>query len=154
MPTTGRGGVHTWLYCLLVASLLTSCTRSHVPPPAPAPRPLPPDTTPVPDFRVEYGTATWYGRERHGRRTANGEIFDSDKLTAAHRTAPLDTYARVTNLANGRTVWVRINDRGPAIKKHVLDLSYAAARQLGMVHAGITRVKIEFLAPGRLPPSS
>ena len=145
--------MRTLLYCLLVVSLLTSCTRPHAPPPAPAPPPFPPDPTPIPDLRVEYGTATWYGRERQGRRTASGEIFDSDRLTAAHRTAPLGIYARVTNLANGRTVWVRINDRGPAIEKHMLDLSYAAARQLGMVRAGIARVKVEFLPPGRLPPS-
>jgi rare lipoprotein A len=145
MPTTGQGGVRRWLYCLLVATLLTSCARPQVPPPAPVP--------PLPDSHVEYGIATWYGRERQGRRTANGEIFDSDKLTAAHRTAPLGVYARVTNLANGQMVWVRINDRGPAIKTRILDLSYAAARQLGMVHDGATRVRIEFLAPGRLPPS-
>jgi rare lipoprotein A len=153
MLTTERSGARRWLYCLLVASLLASCTRSQAPPPAPTPPSFPPDTAPVPDSRVEYGTATWYGRERQGRRTANGELFDSDKLTAAHRTAPLGIYARVTNLTNRRMVWVRINDRGPAIEKHILDLSYAAAQQLGMVRAGITRVKIEFLAPGRLPPS-
>src|SRR5262245_24659525 len=93
------GGMHTLLYCLLVAGLLTSCARRHVPPPTPAPSPppSPPDTTPVPDFHVEYGTATWYGRERQGRRTASGESFDRTKLTAAHRTARLGTYARVTN---------------------------------------------------------
>jgi rare lipoprotein A len=74
-------------------------------------------------------------------------------LTAAHRTAPLGIYARVTNLANGQMVWVRINDRGPAIKTRILDVSYAAAHQLGMVRDGVTRVKIEFLAPGRRPPT-
>src|SRR5215472_12100490 len=90
--------------------------------------------------------ASWYGRERHGRRTASGEIFDSNQLVAAHRTAPFGTYALVTNLANGRTVQVRINDRGPAVAGRVVDLSYAAARQLDMVYVGVTRVKIEFLA--------
>jgi rare lipoprotein A len=150
-------GIRTLLYCLLVTNLLTSCTRPHVPPlplTPPAPSPSPPDRAPVPALQIESGTASWYGRERQGRRTANGEMYDSEQLTAAHRTAPFGTYARVTNLANGRTVWVRINDRGPAIAKHVLDLSYAAARQLGMVRAGITRVNVEFLAPGLMPPPS
>lgn len=153
MTRGGAGGVRVVLYCLLVVGLCTSCTRPRTPPPVPAPPPLPPDIAPVPE-RIEYGTATWYGQERRGRRTANGEIFDSDQLTAAHRTARLGTYARVTNLANGRSVWVRINDRGPAMVRHILDLSYAAARQLDMVRDGIAHVKVEFLAPAHLPPSS
>jgi peptidoglycan lytic transglycosylase len=95
---------------------------------------------------MQYGLASWYGRERHGRRTASGEIFDSNQLVAAHNTAPFGTYALVTNLANGRTVQVRINDRGPAVAGRLIDLSYAAARQLDMVHVGVTHVKIEFLA--------
>ena len=128
------------LCCLLVASLLTSCTRRHVS--------LAVSTPPVPGLRVQYGLASWYGRERQGQRTASGELYDSTQLTAAHRTAPLGTYALVTNLDNGRTVRVRINDRGPAVGERMLDLSYAAARQLGMVRVGVTRVKVEFLAPG------
>ena len=132
----------TLLHCLVVASLMTSCTRRSIPPPATVPsRPAPPG----PDLRIEYGLASWYGRERHGKRTASGEIYESDKLTAAHRTAPFGTYARVTNLANGRSVEVRINDRGPAIGRRVLDLSYAAARQLDMVRTGVVRVKVEWL---------
>ena len=100
----------------------------------------------MPSLRIQYGLASWYGRERHGRRTASGEIFDSNQLVGAHRTAPFGVYALVTNLANGRTVQVRINDRGPAVAGRVVDLSYAAARRLDMVHVGVTRVKVEFLA--------
>jgi len=138
--------VRTLLRCLLIASLLTSCTRQHVSAPAATP--------PVPALRIQYGLASWYGRERQGQRTASGELFDSAQLTAAHRTAPLGTYALVTNLDNGRTVWVRINDRGPSTGERVLDLSYAAARQLGMVRTGVTRVKVEFLGPSRPLPAS
>ena len=131
--------MHTLLQCLLVTGLVVSCTsRSAVPPPT-AP-------SSAPSLRIQYGLASWYGREQHGRRTASGEIFDSNQLVAAHRTAPFGTYALVTNLANGRTVQVRINDRGPAVAGRVIDLSYAAARQLDMVHVGVTRVKVEFLA--------
>jgi rare lipoprotein A len=131
--------VRTLLWCLLVASLLTSCTRQHVSPP--------PSTPPVPGLRIQYGLASWYGHERHGQRTASGELYDSTQLTAAHRKAPLGIYALVTNLDNGRTVRVRINDRGPATRERMLDLSYAAARQLGMVRVGVARVKVEFLIP-------
>jgi rare lipoprotein A len=138
--------VRTLLRCLLVASLLTSCTRQPSPPSVPAP--------PAPGRHIQYGLASWYGREWYGQRTASGEIYDSGQLTAAHRTAPLGTHALVTNLENGRTVRVRINDRGPASVGRVLDLSHAAARQLGMVRDGVVRVKIEFLTPPRPLPSS
>jgi hypothetical protein len=140
-----HGWMCTLLRCLLIIGLVVSCTsRSAVPPPT-VPY-LAPDATPMPSLRSQYGLASWYGRERHGRRTASGEIFDSNQLVAAHRTAPFGTYALVTNLANGRTVQVRINDRGPAVAGRVVDLSYAAARQLDMVHVGVTRVKVELLA--------
>jgi len=141
-----KAQVRTLLRCLLVASLLTSCTGRHVAPPA--------STPPVPDRRIQYGLASWYGQERQGQRTASGEIYNSAQLTAAHRTAPFGTYALVTNLANGRTVRVRINDRGPTPGERVLDLSYAAARQLGMVRAGVAWVKVEFLVPSLPLPSS
>ena len=139
--------MRTLLWCLLITGLVASCTsRSAAPPPT--------ALYPAPSLRIQYGLASWYGRERHGRRTASGEIFDSNQLVAAHRTAPFGIYALVTNLANGRIVQVRINDRGPAVAGRVVDLSYAAARQLDMVQAGITHVKVEFLAaplPGPLP---
>ena len=88
------------------------------------------------------GTASWYGEPFHGRRTANGEVYDMHRLTAAHKTLPFDTLLRVENLDNGREVVVRVNDRGPFVKGRILDLSYGAARTLGMHVAGLARVRI------------
>lgn len=94
---------------------------------------------------AETGTASWYGSES-GSRTANGERFQPDGLTAAHRTLPFGTRVRVTDLSTGRSVVVRINDRGPARWTHrVIDLSRGAARALGIVHRGTARVSIEVL---------
>jgi len=92
---------------------------------------------------VEIGIASWYGAEFHGRRTSNGEIYDMYQLTAAHRSFPFGTIVRVTNLGNGKIVMVRINNRGPFIKRRIIDLSYAAAVQLDMVEQGIAEVRIE-----------
>ena len=89
------------------------------------------------------GIASWYGPGFHGRRTANGEIYDQYELTAAHQTLPLGTRVMVTSLTNGRVVEVRINDRGPFVGGRVLDLSYAAARVLGMIGPGTMPVRIE-----------
>ena len=91
------------------------------------------------------GQASWYGHPHHGRRTSSGEIYDMNKLTAAHRTLPLGTRVLVTNLDNGRTVEVRINDRGPFRRNRVLDLSYAAARQLGAVGEGVIPVTLKIV---------
>lgn len=91
---------------------------------------------------VERGTASWYGRAHQGKETASGERFDMHALTAAHRTLPLGTRVLVTNLANGRAVQVRINDRGPVLPDRIIDLSYAAARALGGVGAGVFPVQI------------
>jgi peptidoglycan lytic transglycosylase len=96
--------------------------------------------------RMQIGIASWYGRRWQGRLTASGARYDRSQLTAAHRTAPLGTQAVVTNLANGHTVRVRINDRGPHKRHRILDLSYEAARRLDMVRTGAARVKVEFLA--------
>jgi rare lipoprotein A len=90
----------------------------------------------------ERGIASWYGRKYHGRLTASGERYDMHSLTAAHRTLPFGVVVVVTNLENGRKVRVRINDRGPFKKGRIIDLSRAAARQLGMVRQGVARVKI------------
>ena len=92
---------------------------------------------------VQVGTASWYGPGFHGRATASGERFDQNKLSAAHRTLPLNTPIRVTNLENGRSVALVVNDRGPYVPGRVLDVSKAAARELGMVQDGIVRVRIE-----------
>ncbi len=95
------------------------------------------------------GLASWYGADFHGRRTANGEIYDRHALTAAHPTLPLPSYAYVTNLENGRTVLVRINDRGPYAHDRVLDLSQAAARHLATEQRGVARVRVRYA--GRAP---
>lgn len=92
---------------------------------------------------LEEGLASWYGVPFHGRRTANGEIYDMEKLTAAHRTLPFDTIVRVTNLKNGRATEVRVNDRGPFVEGRIIDLSLAAARQLDMVADGVVRVRLD-----------
>jgi rare lipoprotein A len=100
---------------------------------------------PVPGA-TETGEASWYGAEHHGRSTASGEPFDMNALTAAHRTLPFGTRVVVTNLTNDRRVAVRINDRGPWIRGRVIDLSYAAARGLGSVSAGVVPVRIRVLS--------
>ena len=89
------------------------------------------------------GTASWYGRQFHGRKTASGETFDMNALTAAHRSLPLNCFIRVTNRNNGKSVVVKVNDRGPFHGNRVLDLSYGAAKQLGITNAGTANVSIE-----------
>ncbi len=100
------------------------------------------------------GLASWYGPEFHGKRTASGEIFDMNDMVAAHRTLPFGTYVRVTNLENGRSVIVRIIDRGPWKKDRIIDLSYAAARALGMIEKGVVPVRIEVVEPRAVATSS
>ena len=95
------------------------------------------------------GEASWYGEPHHGRRTASGETYDMYQLTAAHPTLPLGTRVLVTNLKNGRAVEVRINDRGPHVPGRVIDLSFAAAQQLGVASGGTIPVRIRVLS---LPP--
>jgi expansin (peptidoglycan-binding protein) len=97
---------------------------------------------------AETGEASWYGPQFHGEATASGEIFDMHNLTAAHRTLPLGSYVQVRNLDNGRTVVVKINDRGPYAKGRSIDLSYAAAERLGMVRDGEAPVEITLLERG------
>lgn len=91
------------------------------------------------------GSASWYGGKFHGRKTANGERFDMNALTAAHKSLPFGTKVRVTNESNGKSVVVRINDRGPFVGKRVLDLSRGAANAVGMTKSGVAKVKIEIL---------
>jgi rare lipoprotein A len=92
------------------------------------------------------GPASWYGGKFHGRLTANGERFDKAKLTAAHKTLPFGTKVRVTNRDNGRSVVVRINDRGPFVGNRVIDLSQGAASAVGMIDSGVARVTIDVLS--------
>ena len=94
---------------------------------------------------VQTGIASWYGRDFHGRRTSNGETYNMYAMTAAHKTLPLGVYVRVHNLANGREAVVRVNDRGPFVKGRIIDLSYAAAKSLGVVGPGTAPVRIEAL---------
>ncbi len=94
------------------------------------------------------GTASWYGKKFHGQRTSSGEIYNMYGMSAAHKTLPIPSYARVTNLANGRSVIVRVNDRGPFVADRIMDLSYAAAYKLGMLQAGHAEVEVVSLAPG------
>jgi rare lipoprotein A len=119
-------------------SLLTGCgkkTSAHVPSPV----------TPARIGETETGIASWYGVPYHGRRSANGEIYDMEKFTAAHRTFPFDTWVEVTNLENKKHVDVRITDRGPFVNGRIIDLSQAAARELDMITAGIVKVKIKVI---------
>ncbi len=97
------------------------------------------------------GMASWYGRRYHGRPTASGEPYDMYAMTAAHPTLPIPSYARVTHLGNGRSVVVRINDRGPFLSERIIDLSYTAAYKLGMVETGSAWVEVETLLPGAQP---
>ncbi len=99
---------------------------------------------------TEIGRVSWYGRWHQGRRTASGERFNMYQMTAAHRTLPLGTIVRVTNPLNGKTVKVRINDRGPYVKGRVLDLSAAAAKALGISHQGTAKLQIETFASDQL----
>jgi rare lipoprotein A len=103
-------------------------------------------TRPQPPQPLERGVASWYGGKFHGRRTASGEVFDTHRLTAAHRTLPFGTLVEVRNLDNDRTVRVRITDRGPFVRGRVIDLSYAAAREIGMVGPGTARVELALVA--------
>jgi rare lipoprotein A len=95
----------------------------------------------------EQGLASWYGKKFHGQRTSSGEVYDMYQMTAAHKTLPIPSYARVTNLANRRSVVVRINDRGPFHPGRIIDLSYAAAHRLGFIAAGSARVEVESVLP-------
>jgi rare lipoprotein A len=135
----------------LAAIMLAGCghkrhARRTPPPPAPPAAPQPGDT--------ETGVASWYGHPYHGRRSANGEIYDMEKLTAAHRTLPFDTWVRVVNLGNGKTVEVRITDRGPFVAGRVIDLSHRAARDIDLIGPGTARVRIQVIrTPEFVPPA-
>lgn len=94
----------------------------------------------------ETGIASWYGAEFHGRRTANGETYDMNSLTAAHKTLPMPSFVRVTNLENGRSLVVRVNDRGPYVNNRIIDLSRRAAQLLGMMKQGTAKVRVQILA--------
>lgn len=98
------------------------------------------------------GTATWYGRRYHGKQTSSGEPYDMYGMSAAHTILPIPSYVRVTNPANGRSVVVRVNDRGPFIGDRLIDLSYTAAYKLGLLASGSGTVDVEIIIPGTTPP--
>jgi len=142
---------------LLALTMLSACAGREAPPAslaslAPAAPSLSTAFTPTPAPALatdqayrETGIAIWYGKELHGKKTASGEVFDSNGLSAAHRTLPFGTVIRVTNLDNLKSITVRINNRGPFIKSSILELSCGAARELGFVAQGTARVGIETL---------
>lgn len=105
----------------------------------------------LPESGSQTGLASWYGPDFHGKLTSNKEIYDMYDMTAAHRTLPFGTQVMVTNLENGRAATVRINDRGPFVGDRIIDLSYAAARVLGMVGPGTARVRLDIIK-GTVPP--
>jgi rare lipoprotein A len=127
-------------FLALIVACLGACSavRQPLPPPIHA-------TAPAPERPIfaQNGLASWYGAAHRGRLTANGERFDTEAMTAAHRTLSFGTVARVTNVATGTMIRVRINDRGPAVQGRVLDLSQNAARRLGIVTDGTADVRIE-----------
>lgn len=136
--------MRTVLVAVFITVALSSCAhRAHT-------RAVPPPPTVQPAY-TETGIATWYGHPYHGRRAASGEIYDMEQMTAAHRTLPFNTTVRVFNLENGRTVEVRINDRGPFVANRVIDLSRAAGRALAMLGPGSARVRLEVLRVGEEP---
>ena len=100
------------------------------------------------------GMASWYGKRYHGQQTASGETYDMYSMTAAHTVLPLPSYARVTNLANGRSVIVRVNDRGPFLSERIIDVSYAAAYKLGFIDDGSTMVEVEAILPEEIMVTS
>jgi rare lipoprotein A len=120
----------------ILGALLTGCS-------VPAPPAEPVAATVNPARFSAIGVASWYGQESNRKRTASGEMFNMNSLTAAHRSLPLNTVVRVTNLENGRSVLVRINDRGPYVDGRIIDLSAKAARYLDMKEEGAARVRLE-----------
>ena len=127
-------------------TVLTPAEIREVSPPVPDAILPPPKLKPVPSVvRVLTGEASWYGPGFYGNRTASGEIYRPGTMTAAHRTLPFGTKVRVTNLWNGRTAVIRINDRGPFLDHRVIDLGHGAASHLGLTASGIAQVKLEVL---------
>jgi len=132
--------IHIYLAFFITICLLTTlfinCARKALPPPSP----IQPTVG-----SQQIGIASWYGSDFHGKPTASGEIYNMYDLTAAHKTLPLGTQVMVTNLENNRSVKVTVNDRGPFVKNRIIDLSYAAAKAIGMVGPGTAKVMIEVL---------
>lgn len=128
-----------WILVSMAGILLAACTC------------LPKGQADLDVGAKERGIASWYGRDFNGWLTANGESYDMNALTGAHRTLPLGTVVRVTNAENGKQVRVRINDRGPYVNGRIIDLSHAAAQKLGMVEVGVSAVSLEVVGNHGIP---
>jgi rare lipoprotein A len=118
----------SFLFVTVFAILATSCHRKTIPG----------------ESGTETGMASYYAETYNGKKTANGEIYNSSEFTAAHKKLPFGTKVKVTNLANGKTVKVRVNDRGPFVAGRIIDLTRSAAKKIDMVAAGVTKVKISY----------
>jgi rare lipoprotein A len=130
------------IFVLTSAGLtLAGCAKKH-PHTAAAPAPR----APQPIRSGETGLASWYGHPYHGRPAANGEIYDMEGFTAAHRTLPFGTWVRVVNLTNNKTVDVRVTDRGPFVENRIIDVSHAAAGAIGLIGPGVARVRLDILS--------
>jgi len=127
------GNLSGLLGVTLLGLIVTSCAR--------------PPVRPTVIGGAEVGLASWYGAEFHGRRTSSGEIYDMHQLTAAYRELPLGTWVMVTNLDTGRSVEVRVNDRGPFVRDRIVDVSYGAGRLLGMIGPGVVPVRVTVTRP-------
>ena len=149
-----------WGIIIFSLSLLMACAPRHriiiereLPPPEKKEeikeeKPAPPEMIEKRETKeVQYGVASWYGPDFHGKTTSSGEIYDMYQLTCAHNTLPLGTTVMVTNLENGRSLELKVNDRGPFVKERIIDLSYAAAQMLGMWEKGTAFVKVEVIGP-------
>ena len=137
-----RGVSQTWVLLLACGFAVGACTV------------LPKGQADLDVSMKERGIASWYGEDFHGWLTANGETYDMEALTAAHRTLPLGTWVLVTNIENGKQVRVRINDRGPYLYGRVLDLSLAGARELDMVDSGVAAIQLEVVGDQGVNPAS
>jgi rare lipoprotein A len=146
--------MRTLLVVALAALALSGCghkKRARANPPAPTRRN---PAIPVEVGHTETGIASWYGHPYHGRAAADGEIYDMEKMTAAHRTLPFNTWVRVYDLDNQKTTEVRIIDRGPFVDGRIIDVSHAAARELELIGPGVARVRIEVIRTPANAPSS
>ena len=141
----------------LASLVMQGCAGLQAPPESDTPAEPPPAVQKEPVRKApaaaaglpQTGQASWYGAVHHGKRTASGAIFDQTKLTAAHRSLPFGTRVKVTNVANGKSVEVEINDRGPYAGNRIIDLSRAAAQALGMIESGTATVRLELSASGK-----
>src|SRR5512141_1614649 len=137
LRTRGSSQQLLWAVCLSLGMLVSACSW------------VPKGTSQLDVGIEDRGVASWYGKSFHGKQAANGELFDMEALTAAHRTLPLGSVVRVVNLANGKYLHVRITDRGPYINNRILDLSHGAAVRLGMMEGGLSHVQIQLVGERR-----